>query len=103
MKESDWKKFRVIKEQALDRFCTQILSECEQVITHQDERAHQRYLALFDLMNKRDEEVSEIFDGHSRSQARLQLLAMRSRGLADDKLVAELSEEFQAQTNPHRS
>ena len=44
-----------------------------------------------------------IFDGHSRSKEHLQLLAIRSEGLADETLLSNLSEEFFQQTDPKRA
>ncbi len=44
--------------------------------------------------------MSLLFDGHSRSKAWLQLLAIRGEMLADESLVAKLSEEFRNQTDP---
>ncbi|MFL1465347.1 hypothetical protein ACQUWM_01660 [Marinobacter sp. DUT-3] len=37
MKESDWKKFKVIKEKAIEQFCTQALDEFEEVMELSDE------------------------------------------------------------------
>jgi len=43
-----------------------------------------------------------LFDGHSRSKALIQLLAIRSAGLADEKLLNKLSAEFWEATDPDR-
>jgi hypothetical protein len=43
-----------------------------------------------------------IFDGQSRSNATLQLLAIRSEGLADDSLLKKLSSEFLAAADPNK-
>jgi hypothetical protein len=46
--------------------------------------------------------MSLIFDDHSRSNAPMQLTAIRAKGLADESLLAELSDEFREQTDPKR-
>lgn len=100
MKESDWKTFKVIKEKAIERFCSQALEEFEEVISNTEEHVHNRYLLLYKLVQNRDKEMALIFDYHSRSKAAMQLTAMRAKGLADESLLAGLSEEFLEQTDP---
>lgn len=102
MNENDWKKFKVIKEKAIEQFCAQVLDEFEKVISNTDEHVHNRYLLLYKLVQNRDKEMALIFDGHSRSKAPIQLIAIRARGLADESLIAELSDEFREQTDPKR-
>jgi len=43
-----------------------------------------------------------LFDGHSRSKASLQLLAIRGEGLADETLLNKLSDDFHHETDPSR-
>ncbi|GGD65938.1 hypothetical protein [Lacimicrobium alkaliphilum] len=102
MKESDWKKFKIIKEKAIERFCTETLEEFGQIISNSEEHIHNRYLQLYTQVQDRNKEMARIFDGHSRNNAWCQLIAMRARGLADESLLAELSEEFLQQTDPKR-
>jgi hypothetical protein len=102
MKESDWKKFKIIKEMAIERFCTRVLDEFAEVISNTDEHVHNRYLLLYKLVQNRDKEMSLIFDHHSRSRATLQLTAIRAHGLVDESLLAELSNELREQTDPKR-
>lgn len=103
MTESDWKIFKQIKELAIERFCSNSLAEFREVINDESAHVHERYLLNYKLVENRDKQMSLIFDGHSRSKARLQLLVMRSEGLADEQLVKQLSEEFQKQTIPTKS
>lgn len=102
MKDSDWKKFKLIKEKAIEQFCTQALNEFEQVILNTGESAHDRYLQLYKLVRDRDKEMALIFDDHSKSKAPIQLMIIRSHGFADEALLAELSDEFRDQTDPKR-
>ena len=100
MKNSDWKMFKEIKDKAIERFCEIALSEFREAMDKKDEHIHNRYLLNFKLVQNRDKKMSLLFDGHSRSKAPLQLLAIRREGFADEDLVAKLSEEFRDQTDP---
>ena len=102
MKESDWKIFKQIKENAIELFCGQALEEFEEVITNKNEHVHNRYLLLYKLVQNRDKQMQLLFDGNSRSKAPLQLLAIRGEGLADENLLSKLSEEFLESTDPQR-
>ena len=100
MQESDWKKFKKIKENALEAFCTKALKEFNEVIHNDSDTVYQRYQSLYQLVKNRDKQMTRMFDEHSRSKATLQLLAIRDKGLADEQLLSELSEEFLKSTNP---
>lgn len=102
MKESDWKIFKKIKEKAIDLFCSKALAEFEEVINDKSGGSHETYTLLYKLVQNRDKHMALLFDGHSRSQAHLQLLAMRAEGLADKDLLGQLSKEFLEQTDPVR-
>jgi hypothetical protein len=102
MKESDWKIFKEIKQNAIYKFCDLALSEFDDVIKDKSENSHERYTLLYKLIENRDKQMALLFDGHSRSKAHLQLLAIRAEGLADEALLNDLSEEFRLQTDPKR-
>lgn len=102
MKESDWKKFKIIREQAIERFCSRALEEFEKVISNSTEHVHNRYLLLTRLVQNSDKQMNLIFDGYSKAKAPLQLIVIRARGLADEALIAELSEELREDTDPGR-
>lgn len=103
MKESDWKVFKKIKDKAIDQYCQTALSEFGGIIEDKDKSAHERYLYLYKVVDNTDRKMSLLFDEHSRSKARLQLLVIRGEGLADKYLVSQLSEEFQQLTDPSRA
>lgn|SRR5690606_23545473 len=102
IKESDWKLFKAIKEEALETFCKERLREYENIITDDTRSAHERYLHLFKLSRARDKEMELLFDGHSRSKAFFQLMEIRREGIANPDLVDKLSDEFKAATDPER-
>jgi len=100
MKESDWKVFTDIKDKAIEKYCTLALEESKEVISDQKEHVHNRYLLLYKLLQNRNKQMSLLFDGHSRSKAWIQLIAIRSEGLADEVLLSKLSDEFRNETDP---
>lgn len=98
--ESDWKLFKEIKAKALDKFCADALAEFKEIIEDNSKDAHERYLLHYRIVENQDKRMSLIFDGHSRSKAVLQLMAMRGEGLADEDLVSKMSDEMQKRTDP---
>ena len=102
MKESDWKVFVKIKDQAIEKFCSLALDDSKEVISNHNDHVHDRYLSLYELLQNRNKQMEILFDGHSRSRALLQLLAIRAEGLADEISLSELSDEFREQTDPKK-
>lgn len=103
MKESDWKTFVKIKANALELYCSAALDESQSMISSESGTAHDRYLQLYRLIHKQDKQLGILFDGHSRSNALLQLISIRREGIADEGLIAELSDEFREATDPNRN
>lgn len=91
--ERDWKRFKDVKAIALERFCERVLHECEELVQDREPSAHERYLKLFRLMEERDRELAAAFDGHSRSKAVMQLVAMRRLGIVTDEELQGFSSE----------
>lgn len=102
IKESDWKVFKKIKENAIALFCDRALEEFDEAINNNEENPHNRYLLLYKLVQNRDKQMQLLFDGHSRSKAILQLIAIRGEGLANEELLNKLSAELLEETDPER-
>ena len=100
MNESDWKVFTKIKSIALEKYCSNCFAEFREIIDDKNIETHEKYLLHYKSVIKRDKEMGSIFDGHSRSNAWLQLLAIRSRGLANEELLLQLTDEFRKSTDP---
>jgi hypothetical protein len=94
IRESDWKRLRDLKPVALERFCDRVLLEIDQARSDAASSSHQRYLAIYDLIRERDEELGYIFDGLSRSSAIGKLLLMHRTGLLTEDEVAGFSEDM---------
>jgi hypothetical protein len=79
--ERDWRAFRELREIALERFCERVLREITDITSSKASSWHQRYGAVFELLERRDDELARAFNGPSRSKAIFQLAAIYSNAL----------------------
>jgi len=100
MNEADWKIFEHIKRQAIERYCQDALDECRDLIDDSEQSSQQRYESLLKLMQRKDENMQLLFEGHSKSNATYQLMAIRSEGLIEDEFLEHLSEAFLRDSDP---
>lgn len=95
IKESDWKLFsRELQPLALERYCQRVLSETADVAADPKRTYHERYLAVFRLMKKRDRELADAFNDCRRSIALFQLAHIRRIGLLTDDEMSRFSDEI---------
>ena len=84
--EADWKHWRRVRDQALERFCAKVLRDAAKLEMGPG-TAHERYLALYKLVERRDNQLGEIFDGPRRSTAYAQIArATRAHLLTSEEL-----------------
>jgi hypothetical protein len=95
IKESDWKILRQYFPVALDRFCQLVLSEIEEIQHDETTTLHQKYVGIFHIMRRRNEEMALVFDDPRRSKALMQLTALKARGLVTEDEFAHFSPETQ--------
>jgi hypothetical protein len=93
--EPDWKLFRQLHPLALERFCERALADVGRLASETGKSAHERYVAVFRLLLRRDKELAEAFNDLRRSTALLQLAILRSRKLVTDEEFARFSPETQ--------
>lgn len=91
--ESDWKKFKEVREQALDRFCRRILAECEEICRDETRTAHERYGRLYAHVRDRDKEMAQAFDDFRRSTAVFCLMLMHRYDLLTEAEIEAFSED----------
>ena len=91
--EADWKVFKQLRELALERFSQEVRAQCIAKFNDSTLTAHERYLAVYDLIQERDAEMVRIFAALRRSTALFQLRILWSRGLLEEQDVQALSEE----------
>lgn len=91
--ESDWRVFRELREVALQRFCERVLGEVGRITQGSSSSHHERYLALFRLMQRRDDQLAHAFNDPARSRMVLQLSAMQMLDLLVPNELARFSQE----------
>src|SRR5262249_52505141 len=96
IQEADWKVFRQLRPLALDRFCQRVLAEVGRLAANTDKSHHERYLALFKLLKRRDEELADAFNDSRRSTAVLQVARVQFLELLTAEEFARLSPETRA-------
>jgi hypothetical protein len=99
IKESDWKVLRKIHKEALERFCKQTLSEVKRTNSDSTKSYHQRYLDLWAILRRRDEEMAQAFDDLRRSKAILQIAVIKRLGLFTENEFSQFSQETRDQVN----
>jgi len=82
--ESDWKWFRQVRGLALQRFCDRILEETQAIMADAARSSHERYIAIYNLVQERNRDIEVGFDAPRRSALVIQLLFMRRRDLLTD-------------------
>ena len=91
--ESDWRVLRELHPVALDRFCQRILKEIASVSADTSKSNHQRYRAIYGLIDRRDREIAAAFNDMRRSMAELRILSLRKHGLLTDEEFGRFSKE----------
>jgi hypothetical protein len=99
IKEADWKIYRNVHADALERFSEQILLELKHINSDRAKGFHQRYLEIWGVLRKRDKEMALVFDFLRRSTALEQLAAMKRRGLVTEDEFLSFSQETQEFVN----
>ena len=89
--EADWKVFRQLRVVALERFCERALAEVGALASSTDKSAHERYLAVFRLLEQRDRELADAFNGARRSTALRQLALIQSHRLLTEEEMGRFS------------
>lgn len=93
--ESDWKKFKKVREVALQRLSQRILDEAQAVCRDESRTPHERYGDLYGLIQDRDRDIARAFDGFSRSLATTQLIIMANLDLLTEDEIAQFSPGIQ--------
>lgn len=91
--ESDWKLFRKYHPVALERFCQRLLSEVGRLTSDEGKSSHDRYLALSELIHRRNREIAAAFNDLRRSTALRQLAEIQSHALLSKEELAGFTPE----------
>jgi hypothetical protein len=91
--EADWQHLRQLTPVVLDRLCARILKQVARASGAPGKSNHERYLAVFRLIERRDQEIADAFNDMRRSRALDRILAMHRLGLFTAEECAGFSEE----------
>jgi hypothetical protein len=94
IKESDWRIFKRLRQVALERFCDRVLADIARISSDATKTKHERYLAIYRLVEKRDNQIDPIFDYLRRSTAVRQICAFRAHDLLTAQELRQLSPEL---------
>jgi hypothetical protein len=92
--EPDWKRWRALREIALERYCEKILSGLIKFHSGKD-TAHGRYLKLWKYIRKHDRVLAVVFDNPRRSVAYMQMHEALSAGVITIDELKDMSAETQ--------
>jgi hypothetical protein len=91
--EADWKRWRKLSQELLERFCTETLHGLT-ALAKRYQSAHERYLEVWAYLRERDEVMSAIFDNPRRSSAFFQI----ARAFIEELLTGEELATFTQET-----
>jgi hypothetical protein len=89
--ESDWRVFSELRKVALERFCARVLEEIEASSSDASRSYHERYLTVYRLLQKRDEQLAIAFNNPRRSGMMIQLVALHMYGLLQPEELARFT------------
>jgi hypothetical protein len=97
--ESDWKKFKPLRDKALEALCDRVLASIAATSGEDQLSSHEKYLKIYDQIRGSNKEIGRIFDGYSRSRALLQIATIQSHQLLEPEefeCFSESTQEFLA-------
>ncbi len=95
--EADWRHFKGLHRILLNRFCSRVLQDVAAISHATDGTPHERYLRVYKLLRKTDQELARAFDDFRRSTAVMQLAIMRKIKLLTDEDLSGFSQPTQGQ------
>jgi len=90
--ESDWRRFKETHARLLEMYCSRTLSDVAALAAGTEGSAHERYLKLYKLIERRDDDIAKAFNDFRRSTALMQLVVMRNMRLLTDEELSQFSE-----------
>lgn len=91
--ERDWKILRTLKDPLIQKYCDEILNELDSIIQNRGNKSHKDYLEIWKILEKRDSELSSLFDDFKRSTAFFKLASWKSHGLITKSDLSKFSNE----------
>ncbi len=97
--EEDWEKIRAIKDKKLDAICADILDEINREIKNKEDDNHKAYLKVWDIVNRRDMDIAEMFNDLKRSNAVFKLSLWYKNGYLTEQELNKFTRETQSTVN----
>lgn len=91
--EKDWKRLKKLKDEKLNKACSNILQKIESEIKGEEKNSHEVYLKVWKLIEREDKKIAEMFDDLRRSNALYKLASWKIYGLLNDEELSGFSEE----------
>ena len=95
MVESDWKKFSAMVPMLRERYLAEQNARMARLLTDQKKNETERFWDAWDAMQKEAKTLRWCLDNHSRSNATLHMISMRSVGMLQKQDLTGFSEELQ--------
>ena len=94
--ERDCKVLRSLQKGLLENYCDNSLAKLKAIHENSRESSHNRFIALYNTIEKENEELGYLFDDLRRSRALLTLIQWRRADLLTDEMLEKLTAETQA-------
>lgn len=92
--EADWKTLKRLHPIVLDRFCERILAEIGKIESDTSRSPHQRYLAIYKLIERRDKEITRAFDDMRRSTIFERLINICTLDLLTEEEISQFGDSL---------
>lgn len=92
--ESDWKRWKALSKDALNRYCQKVLSKVAQFETDGG-TPHERYAKLWNYLREADRKLADVFDDQRRSSAIIQIALALKHEIIHRSDLNEFSESTQ--------
>lgn len=95
IQQSDWKHFKTVREQALQRLCERALDYLVNIASDSSSTCHERYLDVYRRIQEYDKQIAYGFNDLSRSKMLQQIAIARTLDLIDDDQMGKFTQETQ--------
>lgn len=93
--EKDWKLLRTLKDELLNSACEEIFKKVNSISKNRSKNQHKAYLELWDLIDKENDKIGEMFDDLKRSNAVMKLASLSIHGVLSVEQLSMFSKETQ--------
>jgi len=99
IREADWKVLRKLRPILLYRYCQKVLREINRIGAEENKSDHDRYLAVYQEVQKHDREIGLLFNNPRRLSALMQLMAINDRDLFTEEELSLFSTDIHEMLN----